>query len=202
MALPFVNEYFPASLTVGMAGQTFFNTVEVTTPQGISDFFNIGPAYGRLRYTFDSSELEIAGSDMLELKEFFIKNRYNSFRLRDPIEFLANGDEFGTGDGSTVSFQLYVEYGSIDKPITKPEDDVNFKIFDNAVEQTEGVDYTVDYTTGIVTFTTAPTNGNSLTWEGEYDIHVRFDMDVLNAQISGLKRGNFTQINLVEEITV
>ena len=81
MALTFSNEYFPASLTVGMAGQVFFNTVEVTSPAGISDFYNVGPTAGRLRYSFDSSQLETAGTDMLELKEFFIKNKYKLHKI-------------------------------------------------------------------------------------------------------------------------
>ena len=202
MALTFVDTSFPSNLTVGLSDVVFFNTVEVTTPQGISDLYELGPDYGRLHYTFDSSQLEIGGTEMTQLRQFYIKYRYNSFRLRDPIEYTATLQEFGTGDGSTVSFQLYINIGSIQKPITKPVDDANFKIYDDAVEQTETVDYTVNYDTGIVTFVAAPAVGHSLTWSGIYDIHVRFDNDSLNGNVTGLRRGNFSGIGLIEEVTV
>ncbi len=58
----------------------------------------------------------------------------------------------GTGDGSTVAFSLdftYVTNGTLTVKV-------------NGVAQTEGVDYTVNYTTGVVTFTAAPTNGHAI----------------------------------------
>lgn len=202
MALTFIDVDFPTNLTVGLQASTFFNSNEVTTPQGISDIYQLGPDYARLAYTFDGSLMEIGGSEMDQLRSFYIQYRFNSFRLRDPVENSASLEEFGTGDGSTVAFQLYINFGSIQKPITKPVDDSDFKIYDDAVEQTETVDYTVDYDTGIVTFVVAPTAGHSLTWSGTYDIHARFDTNNLNNNVSGLRYGNFSGISLIEEITV
>lgn len=201
MALTFVDTNFPSNLTVGLQSNIFFNTVEVTTPFAISDLFENGVQYGRLQYQFDASQMEIGGAEMAELKEFFIKYRYKSFRLRDPLEYEVESELFATGDSSTVSFQLYTNYDTVQKPITKPVDDANFKIYINAIEQTETTHYSVDYNTGIVTFVSAP-GVLPLTWDGIFDIHVRFDIDSLQASVTGLRRGNFTGIGMIEEITV
>lgn len=202
MALEFVDVSFPSNLTVGLQASTFFNTVEVTTPQGISDLYQLGPDYARLEYRFDSSLMEVGAAEMDQLRSFYIQYRYNSFRLRDPIENSTLNTVFGEGDGSTVAFQLRLNFGTVEKPITKPVDDANFYIYIDSVEQTNGVDYTVDDETGIVTCTTAPANLEQLTWSGTYDIHVRFDIDSLTNNITGLRYGNFSGIGLIEEITL
>jgi uncharacterized protein (TIGR02217 family) len=48
----------------------------------------------------------------------------------------------------------------------------------NGVTQTLTTHYTIS-ATGVVTFVTAPTTGHALTWTGEFDIPVRFDVDYL-----------------------
>src|SRR3990167_3244425 len=55
--------------------------------------------------------------------------------------------------------------------ITKPASPV--KVYLNSVEQTSGV--SINYDTGVITFTTAPANGDILSLDGYFDILVRFD---------------------------
>jgi len=111
-----------------------------------------------------------------------------------------------TGDGSNKIFQLQKVYivgaangvqrsytRNISKPImghlggtspailltdfqgTQLQDTV--LLFDNGAQKVLNTDYTVDATTGLVTFTTAPTSGHVITWTGQYHIPVRFDSD-------------------------
>jgi len=73
------------------------------------------------------------------------------------------GKAIGTGDGSTVAFDL-------------PWSDINtsktYKIYLDGIEKTEGVDYTLSNSesTTTVTFTTAPANGAAITgdWWVDY----------------------------------
>ena len=51
--------------------------------------------------------------------------------------------------------------------------------FDNA----SPVSPTVDYTTGLVTFGSAPTSGHTLTWTGQFDTPCRFDIDDLKIEL-------------------
>ncbi len=81
--------------------------------------------------------------------------------------------EFGTGDGTTTVFQLSKTYshGTFEtvRNITKPTE-VSIAI--DGVVQASG--WSVDLTTGLVTFSTAPALGEKLTWGGRFDVPVRF----------------------------
>ena len=73
------------------------------------------------------------------------------------------------GDGSTTTFQCIKDYSSgatatHRRTILKPQNGAgNFaiKVALDGVLKTEGPDFTVDYSTGIVTFSSAPGNGPS-----------------------------------------
>ena len=47
----------------------------------------------------------------------------------------------------------------------------------NGVPKTITTDYSIDATTGIVTFVSQPSVGAPLTWTGEFDVPVRFGAD-------------------------
>lgn len=51
------------------------------------------------------------------------------------------------------------------------------QVFDNGAAKVLNTDFTVDATTGLITFTTAPTSGHVITWTGQFHIPVRFDSD-------------------------
>jgi len=87
------------------------------------------------------------------------------------------------------------------------------KVYDNASLQTHnagyvsggGVQYTLNETTGVVTFATAPLNGHIITADGQFHFPVRFDIDDMsNAQVleSDVYGGNglitWSQINICE----
>lgn len=107
-----------------------------------------------------------------------------------------------TGDGSKKTFQLKknYSYGSVtrSRTITKPVSGT-VKIGLDSVNQASG--WTVDTTTGIVTFTTAPTNGAIITAGFEFDVPVRFGEDVdeaLESSITGFDSGSVSSISLKE----
>jgi uncharacterized protein (TIGR02217 family) len=111
------------------------------------------------------------------------------FRFKDWSDFTATDELFGTGDGSTTAFQLVKTYdpsqillGSAGtlfyvRSITLPTGTPTIWI--DGVAQSEGADYAIGDDSGIVTFTSAPSAAKTLTWSGEFDVPVRFDMDQL-----------------------
>lgn len=135
------------------------------------------------------------------------------FRLLDMTEFWASADgtpaapigtpnQFGTGDGSTTEFGLYKTYTSggvtrtrrIVKPISG-----TLSIYKNGTLQTVTTDYTIDHATGIVTFTSAPTNGHALTWTGRFHIPVYFGVDWFNVEMNdAISAISMPQIPLIE----
>lgn len=76
-----------------------------------------------------------------------------------------------TGDGSNKNFQLTSLYG---EPIYNPNGTVH--VLDNG--SSAGA-HTV--TNGLVSFTTAPTSGHTVTWYGAYYYRVRFSTDRMKA---------------------
>lgn len=107
------------------------------------------------------------------------------FRFKDWSDYIAADEVFGTGDGTETEFQLTMTYdpslkllgvpGSLFyvRPITLLASTPVIK--KNNVVTTA---YTIS-SSGLVTFTSAPANGNQLTWSGEFDVPVRFDTDQL-----------------------
>jgi uncharacterized protein (TIGR02217 family) len=85
----------------------------------------------------------------------------------------------GLAIAATTAYQMFKNYGSgtYQHKILKPVA-ATIKIYDNAVLKTITADYTLDSTTGIVTFTSQPTIGHALTWTGEFDTPCRFEEDV------------------------
>ena len=115
-------------------------------------------------------------------------------RWRDGLDHASNGPQpLGTGDGATRAFQLAKIYGaSVDpyvRPITKP-------VAGTVSVTIDGVPtgaFTLDDTTGIVTFDTAPPAGAALAAEFEFDVPVRFDTDRLDIEVAA---GQITWVGL------
>ena len=64
------------------------------------------------------------------------------------------------------------------------------------VEQPSG--WTVDTTTGVVTFSAAPGSGVAITAGFEFDVPVRFDTDALDVTLDLERLGSITSIPLLE----
>ena len=105
----------------------------------------------------------------------------------------------GTGDGITTAFQLVKRYASGSqtwvRAITKPVAGTVRIALDGA-EQLGG--WSVDTTTGVVTFATAPAEGVAITAGFEFDVPVRFDADALDVTLDLERLGSITSIPLLE----
>ncbi len=68
------------------------------------------------------------------------------------------------------------------------------------VVKSSGTDYTVDHTTGLVTFVAGqiPAAGEAVTAGFEFDVPVRFDTDRLDVNLSGFEHGAIPNIPIVE----
>jgi len=177
---------FPAEISYGSSGGPGFNTIIVETDSGAEER-SARWSSARRRY---SAEYGIRGRDDISSLITFYMGRRGSlygFRYKDWPDYTTASDGvsapavddavIGTGDGAETQFQLSKTYtsgaGSITRNITKPVTS-SVLVAVNAVTKTEGVDFTVDTTTGIVTFTVAPTATHSITAGCEFDVPCRF----------------------------
>ena len=104
----------------------------------------------------------------------------------------------GSGDGLGRSFALIKTYASgpasWTRAIVKPVAG-SVRV---GVAGTETTAFTLDTTTGVVTFTTAPATGAAITAGFEFDVPVRFDTDSLPINLAGFRAGEIASIPLVE----
>jgi uncharacterized protein (TIGR02217 family) len=140
------------------------------------------------------------------------RGRLTGFRFRDHADWKscppmatpsALDQRIGIGDGTTARFQLIKTYGSTFAPwtrtISKPVA-ATVLIAVNATPRVAGSDYTLDPTTGTVTFLPGhlPLAGGIITAGYEFDVPVRFDTDKLDISLQGLSHGAIPHIPIVE----
>lgn len=180
---------FPLKAGYSSSGGPSFLTEVITINGG---YERRNQVWGQARRKFDARTGVHSNVDAIILGAFFQARagRARGFRLRDwsdctsasdGISAPAFGDQgIGTGDGSTVSFQLVKNYSSSSvthqREIRKPVEGT-VVIGVAGVQSSSG--WSVDTTTGIVTFVTAPAGGAVITAGYQFDIPVRFDTDQL-----------------------
>jgi uncharacterized protein (TIGR02217 family) len=140
------------------------------------------------------------------------RGRLHGFRWKDHADYKSGppqsavdpaDQDIGTGDGTTASFQLIKSYGgggnAYVRPITKPVAGTVRVAVDGA-EKADGVDFTVDLQTGIVTFLAGaiPGAAQAVTAGFEFDVPVRFDSDLLTINLDAFAAGQIPDIALVE----
>jgi uncharacterized protein (TIGR02217 family) len=185
---------FPDNISYGSSGGPMYKTEVVTVYSGF-EYNNI--SWEESRHKYDASMGVRSEGELSQLIKFFhvTRGKGHRFRYKDWSDYKAcdldetsafNDMVFGTGDSVTTEFQLIKVYdmGSMigvsynQRDIKKPVQGT-ILIGVNGILQTETTDYSIDYTTGIVTFVSPPANGVPITWGGEFDVPCRFDTDEL-----------------------
>ncbi len=133
--------------------------------------------------------------------------RLHGFRWRDRADWkscaplqtaLPTDQAIATGDGATRVFQLKKTYSSggasaareIKKPVA-----ASVRCALNGVETSA---FTLDTTTGLVTFTVAPANGAAISAGFQFDCPARFDTDRLEINLAHFNAGEIPSIPIVE----
>lgn len=125
---------------------------------------------------------------------------WTDYQIGDPVNYIAgNAQAFATGDGTTLVFQIYKAYTisayTMLRKITRPVSGTA-KIYDNGTLVASGV--SVNYDTGQVTFTGAPTSGHTLSISCEFDVPVRFDSDLFKQKITWIDAQELPTIAILE----
>ena len=118
-----------------------------------------------------------AGFDELRtLAGFFLQQQgaFTPFLFDDPTDDSVLAQPIGSGNSSATVFQLVRNFGGFSEPIAAPN--VVSAIYFNGVLQSAS-GYTVDPTTGLVTFAAPPPSGQAITADFTYYFRVRFADD-------------------------
>ncbi|HEX3885258.1 MAG TPA: DUF2460 domain-containing protein [Stellaceae bacterium] len=114
--------------------------------------------------------------ELRTLMGFFLDRQgaFAAFLYADPTDNAVVGQALGTGDGSTTAFQLVRTMGGFAEPVTAPNAVAD--VYVNGVVQSPG-SYSVDGSTGLVTFTAPPPASEVVSADFTYYFRVRFADD-------------------------
>lgn len=202
------------TISYGSAGGPGFNTNIIVSDSGVEHRV---ARWEKSRHSYDIAMAVKTPQQLADLAKFYYARLgpANGFRYKDWGDYHSNptnpsytstpgtADQvIGVGTGSQTQFQLVKTYVSVPtsyvRKIEKPVED-SVRVWVNGVEQLSG--WTVDITTGIITFTVAPTAGHAVAASFEFDVPVRFGKEVdqiLALQFDDFGRGSARSIPLVE----
>lgn len=185
---------FPETIAVGATAAPRWNTAVIELDGGEEERVGRWEDY---LWSFNAAQGIKTQADAASLLRFFNGRRgaLYGFRFKNWWHYATNptgmlhtptdvpitptDQLIGTGDGVTTTFQLFTEAADSINPllriIYKPRGST-VRVAVNGVEATSG--WSLDETTGIVTFTTPPANTHDVTWGGEFDVPARFGVDV------------------------
>ena len=213
---------FPVNISYGARGGPGYNTRRIEKQSGISEKIQ---RWALPRHQYDVSFGIRSYADAYAVKTFFMARggAANGFRYKDWGDYTSTADgrtntsgaggaaavshqdqTIATGDGTTTTFQLTKTYTngsqSLVRPIKKPVSGTTVIAF-SAVQQTTG--WTVDTTTGIVTFTVAPPAATIIRAGFEFDVPVAMgeESDKWLAQVlEDFGSSSVPSIYLIEEV--
>jgi len=198
---------FPDAISRGARGGPERRTQVVELASGDEER-NASWANSRRRY--DVAYGIRRADDLAAVVAFFEarNGRLYGFRFKDwgdhksclPSGTPSHSDQaIGTGDGATTAFQLVKRYASggqsWTRTITKPVAGT-VRVALGGTEQPSG--WSVEMTTGVIAFGSAPIAGISVTAGFEFDVPVRFDTDTLDVTLDLERLGSITSIPLLE----
>lgn len=211
--MSFIECEFPRQLALmAVGGPGYYTTIN----PGFSGFEqrNQNWAQARAQYSVSFENKPLAAWQALEAMYHAARGMANGFRLFDPGDFSGLGQFQATGDGSTKIFQMQKTYTfpvsfyevvrPVQKLITSLVKDFQgnnltdtVTVYLNGTPQAHntgyvaggGAAYTLDETTGLITFVTAPALGVVITADFQYHIPVRFDLSSGNSQTVSTTEG-------------
>jgi len=209
--MAFIDVQFPTAISQGAQGGPSFNTLVIVTGSGIEQ--RIGQ-WTLPRYKWNVAHNLKTPKQMFQLQSFFInvQGRLNSFRYKDWADYNdtdistgahigffldASGSNTYSGSGTMQMFKRYTNgVTTSSRKITKPVTGT-ITVYANGTLLTSGTDYTLDYTSGVLTILTSQT-GHVMTWRGQFDVHARFDVDEMKFTQEASTVHSWGEINVVE----
>lgn len=203
--MAFDDVQFPTTVSRGASSKPRRITDIVTLRSGAEERNTI---WANSRRTFDVGIGLRNLEDVYVVEEFWEGRRgpLRSFRFKDWSDFksvspnttISDTDE-ALSQLTSTTYQLQKVYSSASNPwtraVTKPVSGTVI-IRDNTGSLTEGVDFTVNHLTGIVTFNVAPTGTPTAGFE--FDVPVRFQDDTIEINVELFNVGSMPAIILVE----
>lgn len=202
---------FPTSISYGSTFTVSRNVRVVKLPSGSQE---ATARWNRALRMYNVQNGIRSLADLHTIRDFYIMRGgpLNGFRFKDWTDFTTNANHvgapaatdvnIGTGDGTETTFQLRKIYkddvvANENRPITKP---VSGTVVATVNEVTTTA-FSVDTTTGLISFDSAPGNLEEITAGFEFDVPVVFGSELeegLEIDYSAFEAGTIPAIPIVE----
>lgn len=189
---------FPELISYGSSGGPKFKTTIFISDSGYEQR-NIDWSLAKAEYNVAHGIKSRAEMD--ELRAFFYarNGRAYGFRYKDWGDFTAVSQVIGIGNGVQTQFQMLKTYVSGSESYGRPLTKLVSGTFGTLLVNGSPVGSTVNFNTGIITRTPAPTAGQVVSVSiVEFDVPVRFDTDHLDAEHDFWETQSWPNISLVE----
>lgn len=203
--MSFVNFRLPDCVERGATGGPEFNT---TIQESYSGFEKRNINWSMPRRTWNIGYgLDGSGEIQQTVLNLFhvAQGRGRGFRFKDWSDYQIGDSStptpqsIGVADGVKTQFQIIKKYTvstlTFNRNITRPVSGT-VDVYVNGVLQVSGV--SVDNDTGVVTFTSAPTNLDDIGIICEFDVPVRFNTDSLQIRVLRADASENPDIELIE----
>ena len=205
--MAFDNVRFPLSISRGLSGGPERRTDVVMTASGHEER-NARWADSRRSYNVGYGVKSV--DDLQSVISFFEerRGRLYAFRFKDYTDYKsclpshvvsATDQVIGNGDGVTTTFQLVKNYGA-QRPWTRTIVAPVLGTVTVAINGLNSTFFTVDLTTGLVTFAAGhiPPSAAVVSAGFEFDVPVRFDTDKIKINLAHFKAGDIPDVPLIE----
>lgn len=212
---------FPEELSYGSSGGPSYSTTVISMSSGHEQR---NANWAQARHEYDAAYAIQDDITIQLLIAFFhiAQGMANSFRFKDHLDHDNRNSYYGdnwmymgqTDGASAGPYQIkkYYHAGTITsaseriRDIKKPRNTGNWSVGQGGSNvaggtpstsaYTEGVDFSIDYTNGELTWTSVPPV-TSMWWKGQFDVPCRFNIDHLQNNIEAYQ-ANTAQVPIVE----
>lgn len=196
-----IDELFPLKISLGAKGGPVWNTRILTSSSGHEQRLRL---WSEPLYRWEIELNAWTDTELADLLAFWnlVGGMEGTFRFKDWTDHWCGMNQtsgglvygtpvqIGAGDGTKAVFQLTKSYtrGPLtwSRRITRPVAST-VKVYLGGVLQTSG--YTLNASTGAVTFASAPGSGVAVSWAGEFHVAARFATDTLSLGLKGARFG-------------
>ena len=175
--MAYINEYILDQCAgYGWQGGPSFKTTIVEMANGRE---RRNAEWAQPRHQYQAPFNNISREDYIEIKTAHLncQGQLHAFRFHDELDNQLDNELFGVGNGVRTVFQLLkqsiMDGVPYQRNIYAPDSPLVIRNNGSIVTPT------IDYERGTVTFSVAPSNGNSLTATGTFGVWVRFNQDYL-----------------------
>lgn len=184
--MTFLNQRLPSKVELG-AVRRDAEDIEIVTTDGGWETRNARHSQSLLEFEISFPTAKVGDETRAAVIALYkaARGKLRTFRFRDYSDYQLTDELIGLGDGVTTAFQIKkswtVDGVTESRRITRPVSPFVVKL--GGVVQSAG--YAIDYSTGILTFTGAPSVAEAVRVTGQFDLPVRFDTPLTSTMVTG-----------------